>query len=168
MTTRSTQSDESVYSFSTDDVSTDEVTGPARFRILVIGRANAGKTTILRAVCGTDEEPEVFDEKGRMVELNVTSTRPKFRSIRKFLGKWGKQKASSNPLGEDSTSVISPSSTLGLHNIEYSLVFPSNSRFVFHDSRGFESGATEELELVWEFINNRATKGTMDGQLHAI
>lgn len=37
-----------------------------RFRILVIGRANSGKTTILRAVCGTaDEEPEVYDEKGR-------------------------------------------------------------------------------------------------------
>lgn len=36
-----------------------------RFRILVIGRANSGKTTILRAVCGTaDEEPEVYDEKG--------------------------------------------------------------------------------------------------------
>ncbi|KAG6818548.1 hypothetical protein H0H92_002620 [Tricholoma furcatifolium] len=27
------------------------------FRILVIGRANAGKTTLLKRVCNTDEDP---------------------------------------------------------------------------------------------------------------
>ncbi|KAG6326026.1 hypothetical protein ID866_13063 [Astraeus odoratus] len=32
-----------------------------RFRILVIGRANAGKTTILQRVCNTTDLPEVFD-----------------------------------------------------------------------------------------------------------
>ncbi|KAG5652123.1 hypothetical protein H0H81_006199, partial [Sphagnurus paluster] len=35
-----------------------------RFRILVIGRANAGKTTILKKVCNTTEDPEIFDAKG--------------------------------------------------------------------------------------------------------
>ncbi|KDQ14712.1 hypothetical protein BOTBODRAFT_109706, partial [Botryobasidium botryosum FD-172 SS1] len=35
-----------------------------RFRILVIGRANSGKTTVLQAVCGTDRKPEVYDEDG--------------------------------------------------------------------------------------------------------
>lgn len=44
-----------------------------RFRILVIGRANSGKTTILRAVCGTDEEPEVYDERGREVSTWIYS-----------------------------------------------------------------------------------------------
>ena len=33
------------------------------FRILVIGRANAGKTTLLKRVCNTDEEPCIYDEK---------------------------------------------------------------------------------------------------------
>jgi septin family protein len=38
-----------------------------RFRILVIGRANAGKTTILQKVCNTTEEPEIYDAKGEKV-----------------------------------------------------------------------------------------------------
>src|SRR5258708_5818701 len=33
-----------------------------RFRILVIGRANAGKTTLLKQVCNTIEEPSIFDK----------------------------------------------------------------------------------------------------------
>ncbi|TFK16810.1 hypothetical protein FA15DRAFT_711393 [Coprinopsis marcescibilis] len=32
------------------------------FRILVIGRANAGKTTLLKRVCNTDEDPCIYDE----------------------------------------------------------------------------------------------------------
>ncbi|KAG6884672.1 hypothetical protein C0993_009053 [Termitomyces sp. T159_Od127] len=32
------------------------------FRILVIGRANAGKTTILKRVCNTTEDPRFYDE----------------------------------------------------------------------------------------------------------
>src|SRR5882672_5405578 len=31
-----------------------------RFRCLIIGRANAGKTTILQRVCNTTEEPVIF------------------------------------------------------------------------------------------------------------
>jgi len=34
------------------------------FRVLVLGRANAGKTTILQKVCNTDEQPVIFDSKG--------------------------------------------------------------------------------------------------------
>ncbi|KAG6916009.1 hypothetical protein DXG01_008861 [Tephrocybe rancida] len=33
------------------------------FRILVIGRANAGKTTLLRRVCNTNEDPCIYDGK---------------------------------------------------------------------------------------------------------
>ena len=32
---------------------------PKRFRALIIGRANAGKTTILRSICGSRDNPEV-------------------------------------------------------------------------------------------------------------
>ena len=38
-----------------------------QFRILVIGRANAGKTTLLQRVCNTTEHPEVFDGQGNRV-----------------------------------------------------------------------------------------------------
>ncbi|KAI6125872.1 hypothetical protein EDD16DRAFT_381002 [Pisolithus croceorrhizus] len=38
-----------------------------RFRVLVMGRANAGKTTILQRVCNTTDQPEIFDAEGREV-----------------------------------------------------------------------------------------------------
>ena len=38
-----------------------------RFRILIIGRANAGKTTILQRVCNTTEQPKIFDWEGHEV-----------------------------------------------------------------------------------------------------
>ena len=37
------------------------------FRILVIGRANAGKTTLLKRVCNTTEEPSIYDEDKNLV-----------------------------------------------------------------------------------------------------
>jgi septin family protein len=40
-----------------------------RFRILIIGRANAGKTTILQKVCNTAEQPEIFDSEGKKVRI---------------------------------------------------------------------------------------------------
>ena len=36
-----------------------------RFRILVIGRANAGKTTLLQRVCNTTEDPCIYDESNK-------------------------------------------------------------------------------------------------------
>ncbi|KAL4075194.1 hypothetical protein V8B97DRAFT_1550631 [Scleroderma yunnanense] len=38
------------------------------FRILVIGRANAGKTTILQRVCNTTDLPEIINAKGEKVD----------------------------------------------------------------------------------------------------
>lgn len=38
-----------------------------QFRVLVIGRANAGKTTLLQRVCKTTESPIVRDRDGRKV-----------------------------------------------------------------------------------------------------
>ena len=35
-----------------------------RFRILIVGRANSGKTTILQKICKTDENPDIFNSKG--------------------------------------------------------------------------------------------------------
>ncbi|KDQ19497.1 hypothetical protein BOTBODRAFT_102848 [Botryobasidium botryosum FD-172 SS1] len=115
------------------DVSRREINRPEQFRILIIGRANAGKTTILRAVCGAEGEPDVYDQDGKKV-----------------------------------LPLLRPAKYRGEHNIEYSLKFPSNPGFVFHDSRGFESGAADELELVRKFIQDKASLGSMKNQLHAI
>ena len=38
-----------------------------RFRVLIIGRANVGKTTILQRVCNTTEQPKIFSRDGHEV-----------------------------------------------------------------------------------------------------
>ncbi|KAI5988306.1 hypothetical protein F5J12DRAFT_528819 [Pisolithus orientalis] len=43
----------------------------SRFRILVVGRANAGKTTILQRVCNTTDQPEIFDGNGEKVDART-------------------------------------------------------------------------------------------------
>ncbi|KAJ7897403.1 hypothetical protein B0H13DRAFT_1718538 [Mycena leptocephala] len=43
----------------------------SRFRILVIGRANAGKTTLLKRVCNSVEEPKIYDEDGKKIEAKI-------------------------------------------------------------------------------------------------
>ena len=39
------------------------------FRVLVIGRANAGKTTLLQRVCNTTEDPCIFDDNQNFVSV---------------------------------------------------------------------------------------------------
>ncbi|KAJ7866348.1 hypothetical protein B0H13DRAFT_1725177 [Mycena leptocephala] len=102
----------------------------SHFRILIIGRANAGKTTLLKRVCNSVEEPEIYDEKGKKVHSATL-----FR---------------------------------GEHNIENQMIFKSNPGFIFHDSRGFESGALEETEKAKNFIKTRAAGSSLAEQLHAI
>ena len=40
------------------------------FRILVIGRANVGKTTILEKVCGVEKgtKPTIYDKNGKSIQ----------------------------------------------------------------------------------------------------
>ncbi|KAG2115646.1 hypothetical protein BD769DRAFT_1752344 [Suillus cothurnatus] len=42
-----------------------------RFRILIIGRANARKTTILQRVCKTQENPEIYNSDGEQIDPAV-------------------------------------------------------------------------------------------------
>ncbi|KAJ7085905.1 GTP-binding protein [Mycena epipterygia] len=93
------------------------------FRILIIGRANAGKTTILKKVCKSIEDPEIFSPSGKK---------------------------------------------RGLHDIENQLIFKSNPQFIFHDSRGFESGSVDEMEKVKSFIQERARSQKLSEQPHAV
>ncbi|KAF8236682.1 hypothetical protein L208DRAFT_1357071 [Tricholoma matsutake] len=43
-----------------------------RFRILIIGRANSGKTTILQKICRTTDQPEIHDSKGNKVRCELS------------------------------------------------------------------------------------------------
>ncbi|KAG2105478.1 uncharacterized protein F5147DRAFT_579477 [Suillus discolor] len=111
-----------------------------RFRILVIGRANAGKTTILQRVCNTRENPEIYNSAGNKVGITM--------------------------LIDD--TVLKASRERGLHNIENEMVFQSNPGFIFHDSRGFEAGGESEFNIVKTFIADRSKEARLTNQLHAI
>ena len=53
-----------------------------RFRILVIGRANSGKTTLLQRICNTTEDPCIYDENNKNL---VSVYRPEDESCLHFL-----------------------------------------------------------------------------------
>ena len=48
-------------------VEPDLMTKFGRFRILIVGGANAGKTTILQRICNSTEEPEAYNNRGEKV-----------------------------------------------------------------------------------------------------
>jgi len=110
-----------------------------KLRILIIGRANAGKTSILQRVCDTTESPEIYrkpeDQSGRgeRVQLDPTTER-------------------------------------GEHNITDELTFTNHDGYVFHDSRGIESGSEEELEVVQKFVREKSREGPgqLKDRLHVI
>jgi GTPase SAR1 family protein len=55
------------------------------FRILVIGRANAGKTTILEKVCGVAQgtKPIIYDQDGVVLNYDPTEPEPKRKLVAK-------------------------------------------------------------------------------------
>ena len=55
----------------------------------------------------------------------------------------------------------------GIHDIEHQITY-AGSNFIFHDSQGFESGAKEEIEVVWNFIEKWSGATKLEDQLHAI
>jgi hypothetical protein len=55
----------------------------------------------------------------------------------------------------------------GIHDIEHQITY-KGSNFIFHDSQGFESGAKEEIEVVWDFIEKQSAATDLQDQLHAI
>ena len=55
----------------------------------------------------------------------------------------------------------------GLHDIEHQITY-LGSNFIFHDSQGFESGSTGELEIAWKFIEKKSAETELKNQLHAI
>ncbi|KAJ7460460.1 hypothetical protein B0H11DRAFT_2057997 [Mycena galericulata] len=112
-----------------------------RFRILVMGRRNAGKTTILKKMCGSDgSDLKIIDPTGNEVDLII----------------------------------LEPNRQRGMSDIENEITFGSNPLFVFHDSRGIETGAEYEdnsplrTEYLWRFIRERSETSQLRKQIHAV
>ncbi|KAH9165298.1 hypothetical protein EDB89DRAFT_307655 [Lactarius sanguifluus] len=101
-----------------------------RFRVLIIGRANAGKTSILQRICETTESPVIYR-------------------------------------GNEEVR-LDPSMDRGEHAIDDELVFSNNEGYIFHDSRGIESGSTKELGILQEFVRRKCGERRLQDRLHAI
>ncbi|KIJ34030.1 hypothetical protein M422DRAFT_35304 [Sphaerobolus stellatus SS14] len=105
-----------------------------RFRVLILGRANAGKTTILERIAGASiGEAEVWRDRKRLPG-----------------------------------QIVKGQSDRGLHNVKDEIRFPSRPGFVFHDSRGFEAGSSEELDAARRFVEDSAEVTNLKEQLHAV
>ena len=134
------------------------------FRVLIIGRANAGKTTILEKVCGVAQgtKPIIYDEEGVHLKANTKATlEPQLKSRFKLLVPI-KQLLELD--GKTAPTHLTPSVEVccmymmmvlmlihnlfqrGIHNIEHQITYPG-CNFIFHDSQGFESGASGEIEI---------------------
>ncbi|KAF8125484.1 hypothetical protein EV363DRAFT_1299212 [Boletus edulis] len=109
-----------------------------RFRVLIVGRANAGKTSILQRVCETTESPKTYRIKhGRREEIRL------------------------DPTTEPSTSAVIMISRT-------SSCSPNHDGYVFHDSCGFEAGNEAELQIVQNFVRKKATAPRLRDRLHAV
>ncbi|KAH9165485.1 GTP-binding protein [Lactarius sanguifluus] len=118
-----------------------------KFRVLIIGRANAGKTSILQRVCDTTDSPIVYrgeEEVLRgptfMCESDLTANQ----------------------------MTLEPSIDRGEHTIDDELVFSNHTGYVFHDSRGIESASTYELGILQSFIQRKCGERRLGDRLHAI
>ena len=138
------------------------------FRILVVGRSSAGKTTLLQRVCNTMEAPEIYNSRGEKVKYLVVQRH-------RLLMHGNSQLDPKIVQGSLEASwkldwwygYTDQYFQRGEHNIEDELIFPSNPGFIFHDSRGFEGG-TFELDLLKHFLVRRAYEMKLERRLHAI
>ena len=56
----------------------------------------------------------------------------------------------------------------GEHRIEDEIVFSNHDGYIFHDSRGFESGSADELKIVQNFVQQKSGEKRLANRLHAI
>ncbi len=142
-----------------------------KFRVLIIGRANAGKTTILQRVCDTTDSPNIYRENsgGQREEVRhgclvvlLLSSYPTHTQV--------KLDPSTEVSEQEKLSVVAvlTLSQRGEHNINDELAFSNHTGYIFHDSRGIECGGTEELEILWRFMQHRASGNRLQSRLHAI
>jgi hypothetical protein len=55
-----------------------------------------------------------------------------------------------------------------MHNIKDELIFTNHDGYIFHDSRGFEAGGEEELQIVQDFVRRKSREGRLADRLHVI
>ena len=127
-----------------------------------IGRANAGKTSILQKVCDTTKSPVIYRGTG--------GGRKRFCYSADFVSRLDPIKLDPSIEVSDVASSVGYYwclSQRGQHNIEDEIIFSSHDGYVFHDSCGFESGGEEELRIVKNFVRKKSGETRLVDRLHA-
>jgi GTPase SAR1 family protein len=141
-----------------------------QFRVLIIGKANAGKTSILQRVCDTTESPEIYS-------VDSSGTRNRVRSrfhCTSNLISWPGSTESYNggweglPFSAGDADLMIRLVQRGEHDIKHEIMFSKHMGYVFHDSRGFEGGSEDELRTVQDFVRHRSRATRLKDRLHAI
>lgn len=138
------------------------------FRILVIGRANAGKTTLLKQVCNTTEELCIYnEEKKSLVCFHSDNSNPQanFQRVITVGANW---RCNHHLRVLNVYIPIDFVDQHGIHDIHCLFAFANNLQFIFHDSPGFEKGDGTQLKEVQDFIKQHAKATDVEDQLHAI
>ncbi|PPQ87617.1 hypothetical protein CVT25_005802 [Psilocybe cyanescens] len=148
------------------------------FRILVIGRANAGKTTLLKRVCNTTEEPSIYDDGKNLVSYSAlcqmsdtyhapiaptnfksnTPVEPMTYTEHSHLQFIFHDSAGFEAGGEEELKAV----------MDFIEKCSKARKFIFHDSAGFEAGGEEELKAVMDFIEKCSKARKVDDQIHII
>ena len=141
-----------------------------QFRVLIIGRANAGKTSILQRVCDTTESPVIYRSGPSGTHDQVCPHSQTAHSTRS----WSIQVELEPTIEVGCAYSFSGSWSWiscrqrGHHNIEDEFIFTNHNGYVFHDSRGFEAGSEDELKIVQEFVTRKSREKQLRNRLHAI
>jgi hypothetical protein len=137
-----------------------------KFRVLVIGRANAGKTSILQRVCETTESPTIYRGKDEVrgltfvSEYDLTSC-----SLPTRLNLFPQRMLVTIVL---LLGCILTGIQRGEHRIDDELVFSKHTGYIFHDSQGIEAGDEEKLDTLRDFIRRKCGEKKLRDKLHAI
>ncbi|KAF9468343.1 hypothetical protein BDZ94DRAFT_1232400 [Collybia nuda] len=132
--------------------------GAGRFRILIVGKANAGKTTILKKICNTTDEPEVYDSRGNKIiqKLNPPTCNPGFvfhdsrgfeaggvdelQKVQDFISKRSKEKKLGNQI----------------HVIWYCIAMSDSRPIVYSEEQFFSALGTGKVPVIAVFTKCEA------------
>ena len=140
------------------------------FRVLIIGKANAGKTSILQRVCDTTESPEIYS-------VDSSGARNLVRSRSQCTSNLTVRPGSTEPYNGGWAGLLFSDGDAdirirlvqrGEHDIKHEIMFSKHEGYVFHDSRGFEGGSEDELKTVQDFVRHRSRETRLKDRLHAI
>jgi hypothetical protein len=135
--------------------------------VIVIGQANAGKTTLLQRVCNTTEDPCIYDKNDKNM-VSVDRPEDEFCFWQFLLPSLNLPQRYSTYHRYVLLVCLTLPIQRGIHDINRPFAFRSNPGFIFHDSPGFETGDERQLQEVLSFVEERAKSTDVDDQLHAI